>query len=307
MRRSNCAGALQYVPELTWILFLRILDEREQREAEEAEAVGAEFTPSLESPYRWRDWADPGGPKRRDLGAATLGAMFSFVHEELLPYLKRLEDKPGATPRQKVISEIMSGVERTRIDTEKNFLDVLDRVHGLSDQNMYPTHVFPLAGVRGARAQDGREGERPRLRYGRVPCTGLRAHGRRREREDHVCGAARNPQAPHLLRQGEGQRDLSDRPGQPGPPQHRRAARPARQHADRPGDVRGAVRRFAGAVRRDPDESPLRRQGGQGGPDSIRVQDGGDASPFPPARDRQPEAGRAMRHRAGRGCAVPHQ
>jgi type I restriction enzyme M protein len=38
-RRSNCAGALQYVPELTWILFLRILDERETREAEEAPAV----------------------------------------------------------------------------------------------------------------------------------------------------------------------------------------------------------------------------------------------------------------------------
>jgi type I restriction enzyme M protein len=27
LRRSNCAGALQYVPELTWLLFLRILDE----------------------------------------------------------------------------------------------------------------------------------------------------------------------------------------------------------------------------------------------------------------------------------------
>ena len=36
MRRSNCAGALQYVPELTWILFLRILDEREEIEADEA-------------------------------------------------------------------------------------------------------------------------------------------------------------------------------------------------------------------------------------------------------------------------------
>jgi type I restriction enzyme M protein len=34
MRRSNCAGALQYVPELTWILFLRILDEREEQEGE---------------------------------------------------------------------------------------------------------------------------------------------------------------------------------------------------------------------------------------------------------------------------------
>ena len=28
MWRSNCAGALQYVPELTGMLFLRILDER---------------------------------------------------------------------------------------------------------------------------------------------------------------------------------------------------------------------------------------------------------------------------------------
>lgn len=66
MRRSNCAGALQYVPELTWILFLRILDERETREAEEAEAVGVEFTPSLEAPYRWQDWATAGGwPARR--------------------------------------------------------------------------------------------------------------------------------------------------------------------------------------------------------------------------------------------------
>ncbi len=50
MRRSNCASALQYVPELTWILFLRILDEQETREVEEAEAVGAEFKPSIQEP-----------------------------------------------------------------------------------------------------------------------------------------------------------------------------------------------------------------------------------------------------------------
>ena len=39
IRRSNCAGALQYVPELTWILFLRILDEREVREADPGELL----------------------------------------------------------------------------------------------------------------------------------------------------------------------------------------------------------------------------------------------------------------------------
>ena len=60
MRRGNCAAALQYVPELTWILFLRILDEREEQEAE---ALALPFRASLEAPYRWRDW---GAPERED-------------------------------------------------------------------------------------------------------------------------------------------------------------------------------------------------------------------------------------------------
>ena len=147
MRRSNCAGALQYVPELTWILFLRILDERETRETEEAEAVGAAYTPSLEAPYRWQDWAAPDGPKRTTLQAGTLGGFFAFVNGDLLPHLKALRDRPGATARQKVISEIMSGVERTRIDTERNLLDVLDKVNELSGERVDPTHVFALSQV----------------------------------------------------------------------------------------------------------------------------------------------------------------
>src|SRR5258705_2672291 len=59
MRRGNVASALQYVPELTWILFLRILDETEDREEQEAEAVGASYASSLKKPYRWKDWAAP--------------------------------------------------------------------------------------------------------------------------------------------------------------------------------------------------------------------------------------------------------
>jgi type I restriction enzyme M protein len=147
MRRSNCAGALQYVPELTWILFLRILDEREAREAEEAEAVSAEFMPSLEAPYRWQDWAAPGGPKRNTLETGTLGAFSGFVNNDLIPHLKGLRDRPNATPRQKVVSEIFSGVEHPRIDTERNLLDVLDKVHEISGENVDPTHVFALSQV----------------------------------------------------------------------------------------------------------------------------------------------------------------
>ncbi len=98
MCRSNCAGALQYVPELTWILFLRILDEREAHEAEAAEAVGAVFTPSLEAPYRWRDWAAPDALKRRALESSALGAFFHFVNNELIPHLKFLKEQPNVTP-----------------------------------------------------------------------------------------------------------------------------------------------------------------------------------------------------------------
>ena len=43
LRRAGCADALQAVPELTWIFFLRVLDEREARDADEAAARGLPF------------------------------------------------------------------------------------------------------------------------------------------------------------------------------------------------------------------------------------------------------------------------
>jgi len=154
MRRGNCAGAMQYVPELTWILFLRILDEKEHREEQEAEALGVPFRPSLKAPFRWRDWAAPPeqlaqgqANKRVELQNSPQNAFFSFVNMELLPYLKNLEKRPDASPRQKVISEIMTGVERVRIDTERNFLDVLDKVDQLTTAAVDPTHVFTLSQV----------------------------------------------------------------------------------------------------------------------------------------------------------------
>ena len=143
MRRSNCAGAMKYVPELTWILFLRILDERETQEADEAEALGIPFAPAIKKPYRWRDWAAPDCALRQD----TKASVWKFVHEELLPYLKGLKDKRGATPRQKVISQVMAAVERSRIDSEKNFLDVLDKVHEITNAAVDTTHVFTLSQV----------------------------------------------------------------------------------------------------------------------------------------------------------------
>lgn len=147
MRRSGRAGALQYVPELTWMLFLRILDEKEQREEEQARAVDAGFKPSLEYPNRWRDWADPDGRKRKELQEGTLGGFMSFVDGDLLPTLRKLKDQPGVTPRQKVISQVFSSFEKTGIDTERNLLDILDKIHELSVEQVDQTHMFTLSQI----------------------------------------------------------------------------------------------------------------------------------------------------------------
>ncbi|MFL1463980.1 N-6 DNA methylase [Roseococcus sp. DSY-14] len=169
MRRSNCASALQYVPELTWILFLRILDAQETRDQEKAEAVGATFTPALRSPYRWQDWAaphsdKPGHPKtpegkplgwkRQELFAAGDGKLFDFINKDLLPHLHSLDvdprtnlPLPGATPKQRIIGRIMTAVERVRVDSEANLRDILDKVHEISIDHIDDRHFFTLSQV----------------------------------------------------------------------------------------------------------------------------------------------------------------
>jgi type I restriction enzyme M protein len=169
MRRSNCASALQYVPELTWILFLRILDAQEARAREEAEVVGADFSPALSSPYRWRDWAAPysddeghprtdeGKPfgwKRQELFAAGDGKLFDFINNELLPHLHGLDIDPrtglpngSASRKQRIIGRIMTAVERVRVDSETNLRDILDKVDEISIDHVDDTHFFTLSQV----------------------------------------------------------------------------------------------------------------------------------------------------------------
>ena len=169
LRRSNCQGALQYVPELTWILFLRLLDAQEKRDREAAEAVGGTFTPALASPFRWQDWAAPFkddavhpqtdegklyGWKRQELFSKGDGNLFDFINTELLPHLQALDfdtktklPNPTASRKQRVIGRIMTAVERVRVDSETNLRDVLDKVDQINTDHVDDTHFFTLSQV----------------------------------------------------------------------------------------------------------------------------------------------------------------
>jgi type I restriction enzyme M protein len=50
-------GELDRLPQLTWILFLKLLDDSEKLREMEAELEGNFYQPTIVAPYRWRDWA----------------------------------------------------------------------------------------------------------------------------------------------------------------------------------------------------------------------------------------------------------
>lgn len=162
LRRDKAKGARLYVPELTWMFFLRYLDLMEDAEARNAAAVGAAFTPSLSAPHRWRDWAAPfdhrkpaaelkaaqaPGWRRAELtgDGSSLGDYLRFVNGELFPHLQKLGENGTATNKQKVIAEIFRNKERTILASETNLQDALDRVHALSEAQVSEQHMFPMS------------------------------------------------------------------------------------------------------------------------------------------------------------------
>lgn len=160
LRRDKAKGAKLYVPEITWLFFLRYLDIKDNMAEQRATALGKEFEPVLPSPYRWRDWAAPydkniakdetinkqlTGWKRLELDHAGTDNYLHFINNELFSYLKQLKEKPNATDPQKVISEIFINKEKTVVVSVTNMQDVIDKVHELSSAEISDQHMFPIS------------------------------------------------------------------------------------------------------------------------------------------------------------------
>src|SRR4249920_1062876 len=106
-------GDLDRLPMLTWIMFLKFLDDMEQISEQEAQMAGKRSRPALESPYRWRDWA----AKQEGI---TGDELISFVNNEeairpdgkkgagLFAYLRGLQGANGGD-RRDVIATVFKG------------------------------------------------------------------------------------------------------------------------------------------------------------------------------------------------------
>jgi type I restriction enzyme M protein len=68
-------GDLDRLPMLTWIMFLKFLDDLELQREGEAKLAGKKFKPAIEPPYRWRDWA-------AQSGGITGDELLAFINQE---------------------------------------------------------------------------------------------------------------------------------------------------------------------------------------------------------------------------------
>ncbi|EGM68393.1 N-6 DNA methylase [Shewanella sp. HN-41] len=94
-------GDAQRLGQLTWMLFLKVFDQRE----EEWEDDNSTYVSPLPKGLRWRDWAAyvPGadGKKAPQIAASEI---ISFVNNDLFPELKEID--ANASPLHKVIRSV---------------------------------------------------------------------------------------------------------------------------------------------------------------------------------------------------------
>ena len=134
-------GDLDRLPMLTWIMFLKLLDDMDKVAETEALLTGEDYVPVIEAPYRWRDWASV------DDGI-TGDELIAFVNQEkvvrpdgteglgLLAYLKNLSH--DGKSRRDVIGNIFSGTVNRMINGYllRDVINKINEIHFDSTEEM---------------------------------------------------------------------------------------------------------------------------------------------------------------------------
>jgi type I restriction enzyme M protein len=146
MRKDKgLSGDLDRLPMLTWIMFLKFLDDMERTRELEADLSGVPFRPAIEAPYRWRDWA-----ARED--GITGDELIAFISSEklklpngqerlgLFPYLRSLQGENGGD-RRDVIANVFRDVQN-RMVSGYLLRDVLNKVNGIRFDSNEEIHTL---------------------------------------------------------------------------------------------------------------------------------------------------------------------
>jgi type I restriction enzyme M protein len=136
MRKDKgLSGDLDRLPMLTWIMFLKFLDDMEQIEESRAKLGRKKYRPAIEPPYRWRDWA-------ANEQGITGPELLAFINQDeatrpdgkrgagLFAYLRSLRADNGRGDRRTVIAKVFGGVIN-RMTSGYLLRDVINRVNAI--------------------------------------------------------------------------------------------------------------------------------------------------------------------------------
>jgi len=127
-------GDLDRLPLLTWVMFLKFLDDLERQQEDEAVLAGTRFRPAIEAPYRWRDWAAV-------KNGITGDDLLAFVNNDyavradgsggpgLFATLRKLTASNG-DKRRDVIATVFRGIDN-RMKSGYLLRDVIDKVDAI--------------------------------------------------------------------------------------------------------------------------------------------------------------------------------
>ena len=137
-------GDLDRLPMLTWIMFLKFLDDLERMHKDEAAMAGKKFHPAIEAPYRWRDWA-----AQHD--GITGPDLISFIGDKeavrpdgtkgpgLFAYLRDLRGRNGGRDRRDVIATVFKGLSN-RMESGyllRDVVNLVDDIHFNSSEEIH--------------------------------------------------------------------------------------------------------------------------------------------------------------------------
>lgn len=122
-----------YITQISWMLFLKYLEDLENRRQIDAQLVGKTYTPILKDEYRWYSWACPKtADGKKDVSKALSGKdLLDFVNSELFPYLKAFKNTTEDTRTLAYkIGEIFSEIDN-KIQGGHTLREALDIIDGL--------------------------------------------------------------------------------------------------------------------------------------------------------------------------------
>lgn len=129
MRRDDgTTGVLEYMEQLSWLIFLKVFEDVENRLEAEAEFARRSYQPIIDPKYRWSSWV------RKDWRGDEL---IQFINGKFFPHLRSLK----GTPEKEMISTIFNEISGNRMKSPYNLKDVINLIDRINFNEVEDSHV----------------------------------------------------------------------------------------------------------------------------------------------------------------------